>query len=344
MARNSQNERGGLCEGSPLGPQRVSTYGTAGPVPRPPGVQPPPPYTAPRYSGGGEYWASGTHHHRRGSPSPNPPEIAGGQFVRGTVIFLVLAAQLVAFFYFYDMPTKLGQWNEAMDGMRKEAKHLEIERVALRKESTRLEKERIALDSSTLKMEGERNALETAIRLSKLERAGLEKQREKLEDEREMLEDERQMSKEERLALKEERERWEKAREDRVPQGAFWESVLPAEDCRSYGKREYWGILRNIPEDWTDIDACMNMPAEIKGVSVRRPHRCQYVEGSSHIHGFWMVDWDQIDCKPWHQDFNDKVSLHSTTMGVALSHSARLTPIPRVAQIKDRASVVLKPG
>ena len=337
MTRNSQNERDGLCEGSPLGRQHVATYGTAGPVPRPPGVQPPPPYTAPGYSGGGGYWASGTYHHRRGSPSPNPPEITGGQFVRGIVIFLILAAQLVAFFYFYDMPTKLGQWNEAMDGMRKEAKHLEIERVALRKESTKLEKERIALDSSTLKMEGERNALETAIRLSKLERAGLEKQREKLEDEREMLEDERQM-------WKEERERWEKAREDRVPQGAFWESVLPAEDCRSYGKREYWGILRNIPEDWTDIDACMNMPAEIKGVSIRRPHRCQYVEGSPHIHGFWMVDWDQIDCKPWHQDFNDKVSLHSTTMGVALSHSARLTPIPRVAQIKDRASIVLKPG
>ena len=247
--------------------------------------------------------------------------------------------------------------------MRKEAKHLEIERVALRNESTRLEHERIALESSTLKMEGERNALESAIRLSKLERARLEKQREKLEDEREMLENERQtledeglaleeererwenerqMLKDERLALKEERERWKKAHEGRGPQGAFWESVLPAEDCLSYGKREYWGVLRDIPEGWTDVDACMNMPAEIKGVSVRRPHRCHYVEGSPHIHGFWMVDWDQLDCQPWHQDFNDKVSLAQSL--VSRFHISSLTPIPRVAQTKDRGSIALKPG
>ncbi|KAF9647049.1 hypothetical protein BDM02DRAFT_3063939, partial [Thelephora ganbajun] len=88
-------------------------------------------------------------------------------------------------------------------------------------------------------------------------------------------------------------------------QGAFWETVLPAYDCRSYGKREYWGILRNIPEGWTDVDACMNMPVEIKGVSVRRPYRCGYVANSPHIHAFWMVDWDQPDCKPWHIDITD---------------------------------------
>jgi hypothetical protein len=125
----------------------------------------------------------------------------------------------------------------------------------------------------------------------------------------EAMRKERLALQEERSALQEERERWEKAREDRVPQGAFWETVWPAWDCRSYGKREYWGVLHNIPEDWTDIDACMNMPVEIKGVSVRRPHRCEYVEGSPHIHGFWMVDWGQLDCKPWHKDFNDRVSL-----------------------------------
>ena len=185
--------------------------------------------------------------------------------------------------------------------------------------------------------------LMNAIRLSKLERARLEKQREELEDKRKMLENERQMWKDERLALKEERERWKKARKDRGPQGAFWESVLPAEACLSYGKREYWGVLRNIPEGWTEINACMNMPVEIKGVSIRRPHRCHYVEGSPHIHGFWMVDWDQLDCKPWHQDFNDKVSLAQSWVS-HFSHSARLTLIPRVAQIRDRASIVLKPG
>jgi len=110
----------------------------------------------------------------------------------------------------------------------------------------------------------------------------------------------------ERTALREERKKWEKAREDRVPQGAFWEVVRPALDCLSYGKREYWGTLRNIPEDWTDLDACMNMPVEIKGVSVRRPDRCLYVNDSPYIHGFWTVDWDQLDCKPWLQDFDDK--------------------------------------
>ena len=237
--------------------------------------------------------------------------------------------------------------------MRKEAKHLEIERI--QNESTKLENERMALETvirlsklerarlekqrederemledalQMLKDEGlalknEREMLEDERKMSRDERLALKKEREMLEDElqmskderlalneeREMSKDERKISKDERLALKEERERWEKAREDRVPQGAFWESVWPAEDCRSYGKREYWGVLRNIPEDWTDIDACMNMPAEIKGVPVRRPYRCHYVEGSPHIHGFWMVDWNQIDCKPWHQDFNDKVSL-----------------------------------
>ena len=112
----------------------------------------------------------------------------------------------------------------------------------------------------------------------------------------------------ERGRLRREREFWEKAREDRVPQGAFWEVILPAVDCRGYGKREYWGILQNIPQGWTAIDACMNMPAEIQGVTVRRPDRCTFVEGSPHIVGYWMVDWDQPDCKPWYEAFHDAVS------------------------------------
>lgn len=100
----------------------------------------------------------------------------------------------------------------------------------------------------------------------------------------------------------------EKARDIRIPQGAFWDPLLPAPDCRAYGKREYHGALQNIPENRTDMDACMNMPVEIKGVTLKRPHRCGYVEGSPRIHGFWTVDWDQPDCKPWHQDVTDKVS------------------------------------
>ncbi|KAF9651191.1 hypothetical protein BDM02DRAFT_3091558 [Thelephora ganbajun] len=103
-----------------------------------------------------------------------------------------------------------------------------------------------------------------------------------------------------------ERELWEKAREDRVPQGAFWDPVWPAYDCRAYGKREYWGILRNIPEGWSAIDACMNMPVEIKGVTIRRPYRCTSIWNSwPQIYGYWMVDWDQPDCKPYYRDYQN---------------------------------------
>ena len=186
--------------------------------------------------------------------------------------------------------------HEQQEAMRREARHLENERIALRDESDRLEEERLALESATLEMKGERDALESATRRSEQERLVFERERQLLEEERHLLESER--------------ERWEKAREDRVPQGAFWETPpQPAPNCLSYGKREYSGALQNIPEDWTDLHACMNMPAEIRDVSVRRPDRCGYVANSPHIHGFWTVDWDQPDCKPWHQDFTDKVSL-----------------------------------
>ena len=202
---------------------------------------------------------------------------------------------------------------EQRDAIWEEARLLENERVALRSESNHLERERLALDASTLKMEGERVALESEILRLAL---GLEREKLLLEDERQMLEqkkgglkDERRLLEHEREELGEEMQMQKKAREDLVPQGAFWDAIRPAWDCRAYGKREYWGELQNIPGDWTDLDACMNMPAEIKGVIVRRPDRCEYVDGSPNIHAFWMVDWDQPDCKPWHQDVTDMVSL-----------------------------------
>ena len=118
---------------------------------------------------------------------------------------------------------------------------------------------------------------------------------------------EREKTEREREAMAREKELWEKARENRIPLGAFWDAVWPAWDCRAYGRREYWGVLKNIPKDWTPMDACMNMPVEIKGVTVRRPQRCAYVWGSPHIQGYWMVDWDQPDCKPWYHDYQDAV-------------------------------------
>ena len=247
----------------------------------------------------------------------------------------MILGQAVTLLFFYDLPTKLDEHNRVLDRMREqryaireEAKLLENERIALRRESNHLERERLALDASTLKMEGERDALESAILRSELERARLEREKLLLEDERQMLEekkgelrDERLLLEHEKVELREERERWERAREDRVPQGAFWEVIWPAWDCRAYGKREYWGELQNIPGDWTDLEACMNMPAEIKGVTVRRPDRCEYVDGSPHIHAFWMVDWDQPDCKPWHQDITDMVSgLANLSMSLITFH------------------------
>lgn len=328
MARNWRNKQGRPQERSLLiSGQNSTSYGTAGPAP---GRQPPPPYsTTPGCSGGGyeEIHASRRYEEihtarRRRDLSPLRPVLITKGRIAGTAILLVFVAQLVAFVFFYDLPTKIGRYNEAMarmrvreDAMRDEAKHLEGERVALRRESTRLEEEREALESSTQKMHGERQALESAIRHSEQERSRLEKQTHLVEGERRLL-------REEELALQEERKKWERAREDRVPQGAFWEAVQPKLDCLSYGKREYWGTLRNIPEGWTELDACMNMPVEIKGVSVRRPDRCLSAGGSP-IRAFWTVDWDQPDCKPWHQDFYDKVSW--TTITVASLHSTWLT-------------------
>ena len=101
--------------------------------------------------------------------------------------------------------------------------------------------------------------------------------------------------------------KWKTQEPGSVPQGAFWDGLWPSLDCRAYGTREYWGVLHNIPKNWTDVDACMNMPFQIKNLTLRRPYRCAYTEGSPHIHGYWMVDWDQPDCKPWHQDFHDTV-------------------------------------
>jgi hypothetical protein len=119
---------------------------------------------------------------------------------------------------------------------------------------------------------------------------------------------EKEKTERERKVMVRERELWEKAREARVPQDAFWEVVWPAWDCSAYGKREYWGLLQNIPEDWDAIEACMSMPVEIKGVNIRHPDRCiKFIFPTVQVRGYWVVDWDQPDCKPWYRDFEDKV-------------------------------------
>lgn len=113
----------------------------------------------------------------------------------------------------------------------------------------------------------------------------------------------------EREVMEHERKLWEKAKDARIARGAFWDVVRPAGDCRAYGKREYWAALRNIPEGWDAMDACMTIPVEIKGVRIRRPDRCArvFVFPEVQVQGYWTVDWDQPDCKPWFRNFEQKV-------------------------------------
>lgn len=142
----------------------------------------------------------------------------------------------------------------------------------------------------------------------------------------------------ERELMAHERESWEKAREARAPQGAFWNEVWPAWDCRAYGKREYWGSLRNIPKGWDAMDACMNMPVEIKGVKIRRPDRCArvFVFPEVQVQGFWVVDWDQPDCKAWYHNFEDKAGPYfsfSLAVHSSLNRDAR---VPSSENVKSK--------
>ena len=47
------------------------------------------------------------------------------------------------------------------------------------------------------------------------------------------------------------------------------------------------------------------------GAAVRRPDGRAPDEGSTYIHGHWTADWDQTDCKPWYQAFQDAVGRYS---------------------------------
>lgn len=118
---------------------------------------------------------------------------------------------------------------------------------------------------------------------------------------------ERERSEIKRKNMMREREAWSKVKipEDRVPPGAHWKSIQPAHDCHAYGKREYWGALLDVPKGWSAMDACMNTPTEIEGITMRRPDRCAFIDGSSEIHGYWMVDWDQRDCNPELRNLHD---------------------------------------
>jgi len=177
----------------------------------------------------------------------------------------------------------------------------------------------VALRASTEKatLVVEKSALMSERKKLELEREGLDREREKMKHERELgeeargergkLELEKERLEQEREKMKGDRELWEKAKEDRVPQGAFWDLISPALDCRAYGKREYWATLQSVPEGWSATDACMNTPAKVKGFTVRRPYRCAFLDGSSEIRGYWMVDWDEPGCHPYYRNCREVV-------------------------------------
>jgi len=198
----------------------------------------------------------------------------------------------------------------------KEKSALVVERKKSERERQMWEWERGGWEVDKGKWEQERGKWEQERGEWEWEKGEWEREKGEWESEREKLELEK-----EKLRL--ERERWERVREDRVPQGAFWEVVSPAVACSAYGKREYWGMLQNVPEGWTAMDACTNMPVEIVDVTIRRPDRCASVEGSPHIHGYWMVDWDQPDCKPWYKDFHDAVSPPPLSVLYGYAHTSQ---------------------
>ena len=54
------------------------------------------------------------------------------------------------------------------------------------------------------------------------------------------------------------------------------------------------GVPHNIPEGWSTIDACMNIPVEIKGITIRYPYRCV---PNVNVHRWTTV-------QPWIADVN----------------------------------------
>ena len=201
------------------------------------------------------------------------------------------------------------EWERAM--WEREKAKWEQDRVKWEQEGVKLRQDRAKWKQDMEEWEQDRIDWKLNRAQWEQDRVGWGQDRMKWEQEREKLEHEGEKLERERERLRLERERWEKAKEDRIPQGAFWDVVSPAPACLSYGKREYWATLQNVPEDWSAMDACMSMPVDIKGVTVRRPYRCQraLVDGTPYLRGHWMVDWDQPDCKPWYRDFHDAVSL-----------------------------------
>ena len=232
------------------------------------------------------------------------------------------------------------QWELQGERFEQERTRWERERVNWEHEGVMLEQDRVRWEQERVRWEQER--IQWAQERVRWEHEGIKWKKEGTAWKQERLkwEQEREESEREREKMRRDRELWEKAREDRVPQGAFWDVVQPAPACHAYGKREYWATLQNIPEGWTAADACMNMPVEIRGVTVRRPYRCAFVDESPHIRGYWMVDWDQPDCRPWWRNYQDAVCTNRPlfTCTFAFTHFHRDAPAINPVPVESRVS------
>jgi len=80
--------------------------------------------------------------------------------------------------------------------------------------------------------------------------------------------------------------------------------------------RVLWNVT-NIPVGCGAVDACANVPTEIKGVTVRRRARCAFVEGSPDP---WILDnrLGPDGLRVGYRDFWDVVSPISPHLYVAV--------------------------
>ena len=101
--------------------------------------------------------------------------------------------------------------------------------------------------------------------------------------------------------------------EDDVPPYAHLSPVRHAREYRAYGERECVGILRDVLEGCSAMDAWMNTPvsiqfSELQAVEIKQPYRCAFVRGPSDFRGYRIVDKRQDECKPMLEDIHHTVS------------------------------------
>jgi len=86
----------------------------------------------------------------------------------------------------------------------------------------------------------------------------------------------------------------------------YWDNLHPGLHCSAYGTREYSARLMNIPTSYNWMKACQNMPVTIHNTTINTPDRCEDRGFSGGVHGFWLIDFNEIACLPMWGDFIDE--------------------------------------